>query len=208
MPADNPQVEEVDLTPDDDATLEEIEQDTEERPREIEEENQKEFSDIEELARQQAVLYRDNAEGISKLERINNAIEAAQKDARRFIQEHAQYANEHDQTLKRIDRLEQTRTRVEEQPHDIPVLQTMAGGISLEVPTRDPESDHVAYDRTDLAEEIDETIDALEGHVEDTAERAQVAQAEYEKTELALKILNHLSEQLETTSELANEVSW
>lgn len=198
MTDDTKTEEQIDLRADD-ATLDEMEQETEP----ADEVDPYETPDIEEQARQQAIQYRDAADGASKTDILENAIEKAQRDVQRSQQVVSKWESTIDESRKRIERLEETKERVRDQPDDVPILQTMAGGISFEVP-----ADTEGYDRDDLCEEIDETIDALEEQIDSLEERTGVTKRSAEKAELAAKMLGELLKKERKLERNLDEIDW
>lgn len=217
MTEEDREVETVDLTPDDDATLDELDEELEDELDELEAEMADEptpdppqmdrdaAQSLEEEAQELAVNYRDEAEGIDTLDRLGNALDAAGGDAEKLAEMHSRYEQQVSETEQRIDRLGVTRERVSNQPDDVPVLQTMAGGISFEVPANRPaDHDDECYTRSDLVDEIDETVEALEDHVDDLEEQASGVEAAYEKTATALRILKRAHDKQEQTDKMAS----
>ena len=192
--------EEVNLRPDDDATLDEIEAEAE-AP--VEEPEAAVATPDEEEARELAVHYRDEADGDSVVEQLGNALDAAGNDVEQLSQMHSKYERQVHETDQRIDRLDDTYDRVANQPDDVPILQTMAGGISLEVPTESEDG----YDRADLLDEIDETCEALDGHIDGLESQMQGVEAAYERTAMALRLLKRAYDREKQTDELADDLT-
>lgn len=146
-------------------------------------------------ARAEAKRLLSAADGASQRERVNNALEQAQQSYQRNHRQ-LQGLTENEQ---RLERLEETRERVEDQPDDCDVLQTMAGGISLEVPATDAERD--CYDRAALLDEIDETIEGVEG----TLEQKDTLEAAIGKMEATISVLQEHRELLDDEPPAASE---
>lgn len=199
MADDTTTEERIDLRPDD-ATLDEIEQETDDETG-VE---PAETPDLEKQAREQAIRYRDGADGQTKEEILENAAEKAQTDMLRARQIVSKWESTIDDSRKRIDRLEATKERVQAQPDELPVLQTLAGGITLEVPGEAEDT----YDRADLCDEIDETVEALEGQIDDLEQRTGVTKRSAEKAELAGQMLLELLKKERQKAKALDDIDW
>lgn len=192
----------VDLrSEDDDATLDEMEQQTEPDPAPEPEPATTDTDDVRELA----ASYRNDSGANSVVEQLKDAMESAQADLGQLQQLHSRYEQERKQAEQRIDRLDETFVRVIDQPNDVPILQTMAGGISFEVPPADgkhagySDSGHAeyvshnegdeTYTRADLLDEIDETVDALEDQCDALDEQLEKVESSHQRVAAAHGLL-------------------
>lgn len=185
---------EVDISDEqaDDAALDELPDEAPEP--EVDNEPEPEV-DLEQQAKEEAVRLRENASGSTQSEKIDNALEQAQESLNQTVQQMRSVAQQKQESEQRIERLEMTKERVETQPGNHQVLQTLAGGVSLEVPLK---GDEGVYDRQDLVDEIDETIEALEGQLESLGETEQ-------KLEMALRKTRGAADHLQQAKEIIGD---
>lgn len=166
----------------------------------------------EERAKEEAQRYLKHAEGGSPYERATEAL----GDLRETVENteahlrQAQQAREKKQA--RREKLADTRERVEAQPDECDILQTLGGGVTLEVPPEArPESDddeevayavttfEDAYTREDLVVDIEETREALAEQLEELDERI-------EHLETAMDIAEGAFEQLHDYREMSADM--
>lgn len=202
---------EVDLS--DDATLEEMDADTDDAPPDPHTPKPESKSEpqartgasaggdgngvspaLREEAKQEAIRLRENADGDSQAEKVRNAYQQATDSFERNSKQLRQLRQQHQQAEDRIERLEMTKERVKDQPPDVPILQTLAGGISLEVPTDEYEPEDDVYTRSDLVGEIDETIEALGEQVDDLGGQVDGLEEALTKTQLAAQQLKEVQD--------------
>lgn len=211
---DDPTKMEVDLSDgSDDAILDEMDADAEDdtpqsppEPRSPDTESAPEADrpgpKMEKAAKQEAIRLRQNAAGETQVEKVQNAYQQATDSFERNSQQLQQIKQQRQQSDDRIDRLEMTKERVQEQPEDAQILQTMAGGISLEVPTDthdtvdDEDVEREGYTRSDLIDEIDETAEALEEQLGNLEEQEESLEEALTKTQMAAQRLKETKEML------------
>lgn len=197
----------VDLS--NDETLAELEQDDNDEPDKQQPPEMRsapsEPEDDERTASQQELFEAAQEDAVKRLQNADGDCEAAIDEAVESLEQHSQQLQQAKQQLQqaeqRIERLEMTKERVEEQPPDCQVIQTLAGGISLEVPT-DAYQQTTAqkaegvetYTRGNLVDEIDETIEALEGQVGDLENRIDSMEQSTQQTQLAIQQLQSKGE--------------
>lgn len=201
----------VDLTPDD-ATLDEMDQQQEAAdapPKmksaqaaagEPDDSPQQKAEAIEQEAKERL----RNADGETHAEKASNAVEEAVESLQKNGQQLQQLEQQKQQAENRIERLEMTKDRVEEQPPDCTIMQTLAGGVSLEVPTDEyhkTDEDDEVYTRSDLCDEIDETVEALEGKIEKLEGQIGSLSESLEQTQMAAKELQKSSGYMEALEE-------
>lgn len=197
---DPPEMESApDIEPDTDA-------DPVQSPEDEELERQRE---LDARAKREAKKRRKNADGETEGERVENAIDDAIESIERASQQLQQIKQQRQQAEQRIERLEMTRDRLGEQPDDCTVIQTLAGGISMEVPPEDGYTKETvsgeeikvshtsSYDRGDLMDEIAETIEALEGSVDDLGGQEDSLEQALEQTQMAVQHLQNTGEILD-----------
>lgn len=153
--------------------------------------------DTSERAKQEAQRYLADADGDTPAARAKNARQQLQQQATQTSQQLQQVTQQHDQKQARREKLADTRERVENQPADCQVLQTLGGGITLEVPpaevttqTADQETvvtaDHADdYTRDDLVDDIAETRETLADQCEQLAEQVEQLEAIVETAQAA-----------------------
>ncbi len=194
---------ELDLTPDDDATLDELDPE-DEHPLDPEPSPDPVAAtpDMETQVREEAKRLRDNADGHTQAEKIKNAIDEADETLAEHLQQYRQVISQKKETEQRMKRLELAEDRVLDQPDDCQIVQTIAGGISLEVPPDthdtldDDEIERDAYTRSDLCDEINETIDALDDQLDSFDETEQKLEMALKKTKGAVDLLRQTQDML------------
>lgn len=201
MSESNPEEVDVDLSPDDDATLDEMDAEADgdtppemtTRPDEPDEPEQSPAEAVDEEVKQRLA----NADGDTHAERAETAAEEAIEALQSNSQQFQQLKQQKQQAENRIERLEMTKGRVHDQRPEYDVVQTLAGGISLEV----PHDDEDAYDRKDLINEIDETIEALEEKVESLEGQVDSLEESLQQTQAAAQELQKSSGYMEALGE-------
>lgn len=145
----------------------------------------------------------DAAPGEDDIAKLANAINDAEQAIETHRGQRDQAENVLEQARVRVDQLKQTRERLEDLPDDCSVIQTVAGGISIEVPT---ESDD-GFDRDDLLEDVDETIESESEKVERYEERLEGLDHSLERAELAKKILERKYDQERATDRVTDRLA-
>mgnify|MGYP006277791343 CR=1 FL=1 len=186
----------VDLS--DDETLAELEQDGPDEPDQQQPPEMRsapsEPDDDDRTASQQELFEAAQEDAVRRLQNADGDCDAAIDEAVESLEQHSQQLQQakqqKQQAEQRIERLEMTKGRVRDQRPEYDVIQTLAGGISLEV----PHDDEDAYDRLDLINEIDETVEALEGQVDDLEDRIDSMEQSAQQTQLAIQQLQSKGE--------------
>lgn len=164
---------------------------------------------VRDRGKQEAERYLKEADGQTPSQRAEHAIEELRQTVSQTEQQLRAVRQQKQEKESRREKLADTRVRIENQPDERAIMQTLGGGITLDVPpadgdvvqTVDQEDVHIdhdapdhdgewdgVYDRDDLVTDITETretladqIASLDTQAEKLADALAVGEAAFEK---------------------------
>lgn len=162
-------------------------------------------SDVLDEAKNEAERLLDAADGQTEAERLQHAIEDIVSSVGEMETQLAQRKNSRQEAENRIERLQQTKDRVRDQPDEFRVLQTLGGGVSVEVPPDAEQTEdgngrtvRAGYTRSDLADEVDETIEMLDERVDQMDGQITAMEQAIEKAQVAAQLLQTKHEEVQS----------